>query len=560
MNKSVTIQIPYDENLPEGFLTFTPQKVLLAINIGCKCVIDAEQSMLELTEEMIYNKVKDETNGELKRLEMDLLVERDIARKMDERTTNKYEEQIDRYKKQIDNLACQLRSYESDNKDIINEAIKKEKEKCELLLKEKDKQNLLNRESFDKALTQLTKNKTAKEIGEDGEDIFNSLSNTFKDFKGYKIENKSKQGHKGDFHLFFEEFNVLVDAKNYVASVQKKEIDKIENDLRTNDNMKFAWLVSLNTDIAEYNRFSIMNKWIMTDKGSKCIILVNNLLNNNKDPKNTLRLLWLICNEFNKLTRETKSDNAEIQMYKDRDLLLENKIQKMQDRTAEIKRSINGTLYILKQMDNELLESLSVISNKIINKENEKYDKISNWWHENIEYTKDNVKLTSTEIWTRFKKINKEYIAENNISIDLFKETVIDIFGNIENYKKGAVIEFQGCAFKKDMIQIETETAIETEKAIQTKNKEVKLRSTIKKIVKAKSLYFFDESTDNKILEEYNDQTNNIITISNKNNVKIWEIVSLLMRYKIIEKRDNARGYDIYKTMEEYTNKITSKI
>jgi ribonuclease R len=28
-------------------------------------------------------------------------------------------------------------------------------------------------------------------IPDDGEDIFNSLSNTFKDFKGYKIENKS---------------------------------------------------------------------------------------------------------------------------------------------------------------------------------------------------------------------------------------------------------------------------------------------------------------------------------------------------------------------------------
>jgi len=546
MNKSVTIQIPYDDKLPESFLTFTPQKVLLAIDIGCKCVIDAEQSILELTEEMIYNKVKDETVGELRKLEMDLLVERDIARKMDERTTNKYEEQIDRYKKQIDALLTQLKTYELENKDAINEAVKKEKDKYDLLLKEKDRQNILNREIFDKAVSQLTKNKTAKEIGDDGEDIFHRLSITFKDFKGYKIENKSKQGHKGDFHLFFDEFNVLVDAKNYAASVHKKEIEKIENDLRTNDNMKFAWLVSLNTDISEYNRFTIMNKWIMTDKGSKCIILVNNLLNN-KDPQNTLRLLWSICNEFNKLTKETKSDNAEIQMYKDRDILLENKIQKMQDRSAEIKRSINGTLFILKQMDNELLESLSVISNKIINKENEKYDKISEWWHENIEYTKDDVKLTSTEIWTRFKKTNKEYIAENNVSIDLFKETTINIVGNIENYKKGAVIEFQGCMFKKDMVEIETEI------------KEVQLQTAMKKNVKSKPLYYFDETVDNKILKEYNDQTNNIMTISSKNNVKIWEIVSLLMHYKVIEKRDNARGYDIYKTTEEYTSKIKSK-
>ena len=554
MYKSETIQIPYDKNLPKIFRSYTPEKVLLAIDIGCKCISDAEQSMLELTEKMIYNKVKEETAEELNKLKMDLLVEKETAIKMDEKLTTKYEIQIDRFKKQIDTLISQLKSYELENKDAINEAIKKEKEKCELLLKEKDKQNYLNRETFDKALAQLTKNnnKTAKEIGINGEEIFNNLARTFKDFKGYKIENKTQQGHKGDFHIFFDEFNVLADAKNYVGSVQKKEIDKIENDLRTNDNMKFAWLVSLNTDISEWNRFPIMHKWIMTDKGAKCIIYVNNLLDN-KDPQNTLRLIWSICNEFNKLTKETKSDNTEIQMYKDRDLLLENKIQKMQDRSAEIKRSINGTLFILKQMDNELLESLSVISNKIITKENEKYDKISDWWHENIEYTKDDVSLTSTEIWTRFKKTNKDYIAENNISIDLFKETIINIVGNIENYKKGAVIEFKKCVFKKEIIQIETEIKIEPKK------KEDQLQTAIKKIVKAKSLFYFDESIDNKILEEYNDKTNNIMMISSNHNIEVYKIVSLLMHYKIIEKRDYARGYDIYKTTEEYTSKIKAK-
>ena len=555
MFKSVTIMIPVtiDENLlskaEENINKFSGEKVLLAINIGCKCIADAEQSMLGFTEEMIYNKVKDETIDELKRLEMDLLIEKETAKKMDEKTTNKYEIQMDRYKKQIDALMCQLRTYESENKDVINEAVKKEKDKYDLLLKEKDKQNYLNRESFDNAVSQLTKNKnqTSKKIGDDGEEIFHNFSTIFKDFKGYKIENKSKQGHKGDFHLFFEEFNVLVDAKNYTASVQKKEIDKIEDDLRINDNMKFAWLVSLNTDISEYNRFTIMHKWIMTDKGTKCIIFVNNLLIN-KDPQNTLRLIWSICNEFNKLTKEMKSDNTEIQIYKDRDILLENKMEKMQDRSAEIKRSINGTLFILKQMDNEILEFLSVISNKIINNTSKINEKINEWWHENIEYTKDAVKLTSTEIWTRFKKTNKEYIAENNISIESFKETIINIIGNIENYKKSSVIEFQGCVFKKVIPEIEL--VIESKK-----NEDIKLQ-TLKKVIKIKSLFYIDEITDNKIIEEYNDQTNNIITISSNNNIEVYKVVSLLMHYKIIEKRDKARGYDIYKITEEYTNKF----
>ena len=95
----------------------------------------------------------------------------------------------------------------------------------------------------------------------------------------------------------------------------------------------------------------------------------------------------------------------------------------------------------------------------------------------------------------RFKKINKEYITENNISIDLFKETLINIVGNIENYKKGAVIEFKKCAFKKENIQIEPELKedklqiaikIETETKIGKKKKnklETKEDEKIKEIL-----------------------------------------------------------------------------
>ena len=39
-------------------------------------------------------------------------------------------------------------------------------------------------------------------------------------------------------------------------------------------------------------------------------------------------------------------------------------------------------------------------------------------------------------------------------------------------------------------------------------------------------------------------------------NVRPWEIVSLLVRYKVIKKRDDARGYDKYKETDEYKQKI----
>ena len=47
------------------------------------------------------------------------------------------------------------------------------------------------------------------------------------------------------------------------------------------------------------------------------------------------------------------------------------------------------------------------------------------------------------------------------------------------------------------------------------------------------------------------------MTISIMNNILPWQIVSLLMRYKIINKRDDSRGYNIYKETEEYKSKLT---
>ena len=44
--------------------------------------------------------------------------------------------------------------------------------------------------------------------------------------------------------------------------------------------------------------------------------------------------------------------------------------------------------------------------------------------------------------------------------------------------------------------------------------------------------------------------------ISKINNVRPWQVVSLLMSCKIINKRDEALGYDKYKETEEYKQKI----
>lgn len=572
--KTIQLTIP-DNKVLQDMSCFSPEENYLILKIGSDCLLEGRKVVIGLTQTEIYEKIKNESKEARQQLELDIIIERETAKRLEERCTKIYDAQLLQTKNQYEKLEEasnamrekleetnktlreKLKTYEMENELLMEKEIKKVKDKFDSLLDEKDKQNHLNREIFEKAEKLLNKNRymSSCEKGGDGEDIFENIAVTFKDFTNYKIENKSKQNHKGDFHLFFEDFNVLVDCKNYSSSVYKKEVEKIESDLMTNDDMNFAWLVSLESDISGWNRFQIMNKWIMTDKGLKCIIFINNLLDA-KYPKETLRLAWTMCNEYNHLinNKNIDTDNEELKKYRERDFTIKTKIKKLQDRSAELKRNINGSLSILRNIDNDILDAISIFSNEIMINECAKYLKTTEWWNTIIEYSgKDEDKLISTDIWNRFKKEHKEYIVEKNITIEGFKNIIYKIVGTeryFEKTKKGAV-EIIGFKFK-DQPLLEVE--------LKPKNKKEKP----KKIVKVKKnnegiLYYFNKEEDEKIIAEYNSTDKDIMVISSENNIRPWQVVSLLLRHKIIQKRDDSRGYDVYKETDEYKSKILIK-
>jgi len=540
MPKTISLTIPDSEIVPDILATFSPEENYLMLKIGSECLREGRNAAIGLSQKEMYQKIKDESKGEVQRLELDIIVQKEITKKMEEKISRMYEGQVEKLEKQIEFLSIQLKEHENDNTKFVDKEVEKAREKYDLLLQEKDRQNQLNREIFDKAEKLISKSnsKTSIAIGDDGEQLFENLADTFKDFAGYKIENKAKQGHKGDFHLFFEEFNVLVDSKNYSGSVQKKEIKKIESDLMVNDNMNYAWLVSLNSNVCEYNRFPIMTKWITTDVGVKCILFINNLLEH-KDPKNILRQAWSICEDFYRLTKKDNKEDVSLVKYREKELLYKKHINNLQDRVSEMRRHINGTLNVLKHMDNDLLEMLSLASDEIIEEKTGLNGKINEWWNMNIEYSGDENKLTSTEIWSKFKREHKDYVLENKVTIDQFKDVITSIAGSstyTEKTKKSA-IEFNGFQFKEVVIE----------------NIVVEEIEPIKKTKKEKNIeHYFDKKKDEKILNEYEDINNDIMTISEMNNIRPWEVVSLLVRNKIIIKRVEARGYDIYKETDEY--------
>lgn len=477
--KQINLIVPIGWTIPEIMNTFSPEENACILTNGSEMIKEARSLIASLSQKEIYNKIREEYKEEIKKLELDLLVQKELAGHLEVNIKGFYEGQVDKMKRQIEDLNKQMHSYMADNEDLVKNAVDKEREKNRILLEEKEKRLTRMTETYEEYLKQ--NKKSSKHLGDEGEANFYLLSETFRDFMGYKIENKSHQAHKGDFHLFFNEFNVLVDLKNYTGSVQKKELEKIEHDLSINDTMDFAWLISYQSNVSDWNRFPIMYKWIVTDIGLKCIVIVNNL-NANSNPTDVLRNIWNITNELHNFINKTKEDVdlTELNKLKDRDYNVVQKIKTAQKRLSEMKRTVTSMSQITKDIENDIVDAISLLTNELSKSEFNKMTKIKEWWNESIEFTENKEHtLSSTELWNRFKKDNKEFIDENNILIEDFKNCVknfTDVDHYMEKSKKG-LLEFIGFKWKELLVEEKMEVEMDIPEVPQKKKKIVKQKN-----------------------------------------------------------------------------------
>ena len=578
MPKTFVITIPDNENVPEIINSFSPEENFIMLKIGSDCLREGRKVVSSLTQKEIYNKIKEESKEDVQKLELDILIERETAKRLEEKMSKIYESQIIQMKKQMDTMRDQLINYESQNVDVINAAVEKSKEKYDMLLDQKDKQVSKLSEIYEKLLIQTQGQKSNSHKGSDGEKQFYDYAETFIDFKGFEIIDKHTQGGEGDFHMHFEEFGVLVDAKNYKNKIPVDQRDKIKKDLIKNEHLNFAWLVSLNSTIDKFDKSPIMYEWINT---TQCVVYINNLASF-EDPKKILRIVWFTCKELYKFVEDVNYDETELNELKNMNFKLMDKIKNVRKTIREINKSMNATKNLIQVMDDELRIILENETNEIVTSNFSLFD---TWWDENIETTKDETFLVSTDLWLKFKQDNKHIMKDFEISSDKFKQYIKSKVSlasiNLKSKNANCAFEIKGICFKElvkkelpknQLVEneilpkpvIKKNMSIKIKKGEENLNLDLELENNkiIKinnKIVKPKIENYFDVELDNKILQDYNDDEYNIINLAEKYNVKTWEIISLLMRYKVINKRILSKGYDKYKESDEYKEKIQKK-
>ena len=411
--RTINITIPADEGLPDIMSTFTPEESFLMLKIGSSCLKEGRNAVAGLTQKEIYNKIKDETKGEIQKLELNLLVEKELKGKISEEVSKMYQKQVDYMKKQIEDMTVKIAKYELEGQEMLEKATDKAKEKYDLLLQEKDKQVSKLSDTYEKLLVQSHKSTSHK--GSEGEKRFEDYANTFIDFKGFELIDKHTQGGAGDFHMRFEEFDLLVDAKNYKKSVSADQREKIKKDLIRNEHLAFAWLVSLNTSIDKYDKSPVMYEWINT---KQCIVYINNL-SQNEDPKKILRIVWFTCKELYRFVADVSEEDGELTNMKDSHFKLMDKVKNLRKGIREVNTTINLTKNMIQMMDDQLKEILETETSTIVASN---YSLFDDWWDTNIEITDEDVRLLSTDLWFKFKNDNKLSMKEFDVTTDKFKQ------------------------------------------------------------------------------------------------------------------------------------------
>ena len=482
--KVVQITIPSDINVPDIINSFTPEENYLMIKIGSESLREGRKVVTNLTSDDVYRKIESDFKKEIESLDNEIELEKQSSLKMQEKISKMYESQIEQLNKKLENAISQIKGYEQGTSSSLYEEINKVKEKYDLMYREKEKQVERMTDVYEKMLVQQSSKSTSHK-GSEGEKQFEDYANTFIDFKGFKIIDKHTQGGEGDFHLHFEEFDVLADAKNYKKKVPVDQREKIKKDLLKNEHIHFGWLVSLNTSIDKFDRAPIMYEWINT---TQCLVYINNLTSF-EDPAKILRIVWFTCKELKKMTQDVNFDEEELVKLKEQRFTFMDKIKGFRKNIREINTSINSTKNLIQLMDEQLKEILDSETSQMIESNFSLFDE---WWKTNVEITNDEMVVSSTDLWFKFKQENKDIIKEFEITPEKFKQFIkskVPISSiTVKSKNANSAFDIKGIKIVSSSIGANKETIVEPEK-IEPEKIEVELNEDAlkkKRIVKKK--------------------------------------------------------------------------
>ena len=446
--KKINIYIPKVENLPSGFADLTPEETILVIKGGYSAYKSSKEDILLLSNDELYSTIRKEIEDNfqaekrtmqetIEKLEKDMILQQQLFKassEQQEETSEKiiskrletydhlqhaYKEEREYMQNRIISLETQIANINSRTREEAMKLVNQDLENLRHILAEKDKQTENMKTSLDKAVEKIdtiTHKKTTVSLGKIGEKQFDDIARTaFRDFDGFEIEDMHSIAGQGDFHLKFRGFTILADSKLYSNKVNSTSRDKIKRDLKKNDHIQFAWLVSLDTTIDKFDKAPFMFEWLSE---RKCVCYINELMKYD-EPSEILRAVWYCCNTLYSImtTEETlEGGGKELSRLREHELKIKEIAQKMVKNNRE-RETIVGQLRANFDKNDEYIRE---ILNEEINKmTGDYYGHVIEWWNSKM-VEQNGSKLKSNNIWLQFKKDNET--LSSKIDCNIFKD------------------------------------------------------------------------------------------------------------------------------------------
>ena len=277
---------------------------------------------------------------------------------------------------------------------------------------------------------QQNQTRTSTEIGAIGEQQFIRIAEkAFVDFEGFQLVDVHAQPHKGDAHLVIKDMTIMVDAKAYSRRVDSSQIEKLKADLRCNEHIPFAWLVSLNTGIDRKDGSAFSFEWIGEEQ---CMVYVNNLLSHH-DPGLLLKTLYYLCRDQLVRVRAVGDDGADARelasLREDRRQTGE-RINALKKRIREVKSAMTGLRNLHADLERDvagllnadIVDGVCAVGNGV----HKHYAAVSEWWSGYAECVEgdegDTAILKSPVIWSQLKRDRADICAE--MTVNEFKDVL----------------------------------------------------------------------------------------------------------------------------------------
>ncbi len=452
----------------------TQEERLIAIKSGTVCLQECKSRMAEVNNAEVYKEIEGQffdrfslLSEEKKRLEQEVMIERELREREKKMYDERLEDEIGRVVRHKIEVLDRLTTEKSQEALRLAEIIRlrdnelfelKEKMRMQManfdvkvqrevaIIGEKMNSALERNSQVLESVNAKTATKTSSEIGAIGEQCFYDVAKaTFGDFDGFDIEDVHNQPHKGDFLLSLRGMTIMVDSKYYKRNVDNPQIDKIKSDLRRNTNIRFAWLVSLYSDIDKRDKATFMFEWI-TDE--QCVVHINRLmLMENREA--VLKSVFYLCQDYDKRISSRSTGSDELVEIKNSYFKVAERVGEMRKRMRELKAVIVSTRSLYDLLEKDIVNLMNNESNDINVKH---HGSVSGWF---TEKTKKNTEgcIRSTVIWNMFKREQPQ--ISQDMGVGKFKEILITVVGEENIFypkgKTGGMFEVKGIEWVDDV-------------------------------------------------------------------------------------------------------------